>query len=118
MKKLLIVLLVGVAGLVGYNYVSTGELKLLPGPSASGPEGRLRELAAEFEDATRELGQAGRAAGMTGLDTTADFEAARRDLERIRREVGELTPELESERARDEAKRLTESIRDYVRQLG
>jgi hypothetical protein len=74
MKKLLLfVLVLGVAW-VGVNYVRTGQLTLMPA-ALSEEERALKDLEEELASVNAQIAAAGRTAGMTGMDTTADVES-------------------------------------------
>lgn len=117
MKKIALVLAIGVLGLLGYNYVATGELKLIPGRALSAEQRELKELEKQFDAARKQVGQAHRAAGTTGIDMTADVEAARRSLDKIQRALADLKQRLESDSAKRDADRLARAVKDYSREL-
>ena len=54
---------------------------------------------------------------MAGLDTTADVEAAKRDLSRIEKSLKKLTRELEPGKAKGRAEALASEIKAYRKQL-
>lgn len=88
MKKILLLVLVLVAAWIGVNYVRTGEFTLLP-VSASAEERHLRDLEKELADVNAQIGQAGRMAGMTGMDTTADVAGLVERKTRLEKEIAE-----------------------------
>ena len=51
MKKLIVLIVIGVAGLVGYNYYTTGEISLMPPSSLSKEERELKRLEKDFHKA-------------------------------------------------------------------
>lgn len=118
MKKGLVVLIVAVAGLLAYNYVTTGEIKLVPGPSMSESETRLAELQKEVERARSRVAQAGRTAGMSGLDSTADVSAARRVVDDVHRSLEKLKPTLVSDAEKKRARELENAIAEFRRDAG
>ena len=86
MKKLIVLVLVLLAVWVGVNYVRTGQLSLFP--AASSPEQqRLQELEAELKAVESQIEQAGRAAGLTGVDTTGDIGALQAKKEKLEKEI-------------------------------
>jgi hypothetical protein len=117
MKKLIIVVAVVLGALVAYNYVTTGELKLLPGASLSAEEREVADLEKRFDAARKEAAQAHRAAGATGIDMTADVESVRRSIRSIRQALDDLNGRLTTDAARQKADRLARAIRDYSREL-
>ena len=74
MKKLILLVLVVLGVWVGVNYVRTGKLSLFP-PAMSEEAQKLHDLQEELDAVNSQIAAAGRSAGMTGLDTTADVEA-------------------------------------------
>ena len=86
MKKLIVLVLVALALWIGVNYLRTGRLEIIP--SASTPEEqRLHDLEAELAAVQAQIDQAGRAAGMTGMDTTADVAALTARKARLEKEI-------------------------------
>ena len=74
MKKLILLVVAVVAVWVGINYERTGRLTLFP--SAGTPaEQHVKELEQELASIDSQIASAGRAAGMTGMDTTGDVSA-------------------------------------------
>src|SRR5262249_61688514 len=63
--------------LVAWNYYTTGTLSILPSGGSSPVDGQIRGLERDLDAARAQYLQAGRGAGMTGMDTTGDGEAAR-----------------------------------------
>ena len=89
MKKILVLVAVLVVAWLGFNYMKTGQLSLLP--SASSPENeKLRSLEAELRAVNSQIESAGRAAGMTGMDTTADVGALTARKEAIEKQIAEI----------------------------
>ena len=73
--KRIVLLIVVVAGLwIGVNYVRTGQVTFFP-RTESPAEQRLHDLEKELEGVNAQINQAGRTAGMTGMDTTQDVSA-------------------------------------------
>lgn len=118
MKNILVLIVVVVAALLAYDYVTNGELSLMPsGPSTAEGE-ELQRLERAFERAEKAFGQALRSAGLAGLDTTGDAEAAMEEVHRAERELKKLMPRLKSEDERRAAERLKMRIRDFKRRAG
>jgi hypothetical protein len=96
MRNLITIAVVVVVGLLAFNYFSTGEFKILPGSSMS-PEAReVNRLKGDFHRAAQEFRQAGRQAGISGMDTTAAAEIAlstvagvERDLKLMRKDTSD-----------------------------
>jgi len=74
MKRVFLLLVAVVAVWLGINYARTGRLALFPS-AASPAETRVHELEQELAAIESQIQSAGRAAGMTGMDTTADVSA-------------------------------------------
>jgi hypothetical protein len=89
-KKILIGVFVGLLGLVAFNWFTTGEVVLIPTSPLSAEGRNLARLEGDFATAAHNFYQAGHSAGMTGMDTTADAQAALQELDRIEREAQEL----------------------------
>jgi hypothetical protein len=96
MRNLITIAVVVVIGLVAFNYFTTGELKVLPGRSMSPEERDVNRLKGDFRRAAQEYRQAGRQAGISGMDTTAAAEIAlitvagvERDLKLLRKDTSD-----------------------------
>ena len=96
MRNLITIAVVVIVGLVAFNYFTTGELKILPGSSMTEEESEVNRLKGDFRRAAQEYRQAGRQAGISGMDTTAAAEMAlsavagvERDLKLLRKEVSD-----------------------------
>jgi hypothetical protein len=89
-KNLITIVVVIVVALVAFNYFQTGEFKLLPGSSMSPEEHDLNRLKGEFRRAAQAYRQAGRSAGVSGLDTTSDAAAALETVDGVERDVKAL----------------------------
>ncbi len=90
MKKILVLVAVLVVAWVGYNFMQTGKLTLLPGGGASPEEAQIQSLESELHSVESQIESAGRAAGMTGMDTTADVGALTARKEAIEKQIAEL----------------------------
>ena len=106
MKRLLLLVLVVAGGIVGYSY-------FLNAPPASSDERVLADLEHQFDSANQSMMQASRATGVSGIDSTADVEAARLRVRRLEGELQELKPRLVSDASRQRADRLEEKIRAF-----
>lgn len=115
MKGVILVLLLVAAALLAYNYVHTGKLTLIPS-SLSSAEQQLQTLEQRLDSARRQFEAAGRAAGVAGVDTTADAEAARREVERVEADLKALRDRLE-EADKLKADELMDKIQEFKKQL-
>jgi predicted negative regulator of RcsB-dependent stress response len=113
MKKLVVLILIGAAGLVAYNYYTTGEISLIPSSSLSEEERELKQLEKVFHKAQNEIIQASRAASITGLDTPSDVTGAMREIERVEQALIGLKKRISSERAKTTVERLLSEIRAF-----
>jgi hypothetical protein len=119
MKKVIPLLIVIVlATLLGYNYLSTGRLTLIPGAALSDEEKQLASLEKALRAAERSFAQAGRAAGMAGIDTTADAEAALRDVEMIDKQLKDMKKSASSEAIKTKIERLERQVAEVKRKMG
>ena len=96
MRNLITIAVVVVVGLLAFNYLSTGEFKILPGSSMSLEAREVNSLKGDFRRAAQEYRQAGRQAGISGMDTTAAAEIAlstvagvERDLKLMRKDTSD-----------------------------
>jgi peptidoglycan hydrolase CwlO-like protein len=115
MKGLILVVLLVAAALLAYNYVHTGKVTLVPS-SLSKAEQELQRLEERLDGARRQIDAAGRAAGVAGVDTTADAEAARREVERVEADLKDLQKRLEAaDKLR--ADQLMDKIQEFKKEL-
>ena len=110
MRNALIVVVLLVAGVVAYNFMSGG------GSPVSDDQAMLEDLEYRFDEARKKMSGAGRSAGLTGIDTSADAESARLEIERILESAQKLAREAD-ESVRPRAERFERTIRDYRNQL-
>lgn len=118
MKKLLVLILLLVGAVLIYNYTTSGEIAFLPSAPLTGEEQELQRLERKFETAAAEFDQALRSAGLAGLDTTGDADAAMREVERIEGSLDKLLRRLAGEDARRKAERLLMRLREFKRRAG
>jgi hypothetical protein len=117
MKNLIAIVVVVVVALVAFNYFQTGEFKLLPGSSMSDEERELNRLKGEFRRAAQAYRQAGRAAGVSGLDTTADIEAALQSVDGVERDVKALRKRTEDPEVKAKIDDLLAEINKYKQDI-
>ena len=89
MKKLIVLVIVVLAVWLGVNYVRTGSLTLFP-PAVSAAEKERNDLQEEMRAIDAKIEAAGRAAGLTGVDTTTDVGALQARKEQIQKRLEEL----------------------------
>ena len=90
MKNLITIVVVVVVALVAFNYFQTGKFSLMPGGGMSQEEKELNRLKGEFRRAAQAYRQAGRSAGVSGLDTTSDAAAALQTVDGVESDVKAL----------------------------
>ena len=86
MKKLVLLIVVLVAVWLGVNYKRTGQFSFLP-TSLSAEEKHVHDLEQELASVKNQINQSGRAAGMTGMDTTSDVSALMQQKEKLEKEL-------------------------------
>lgn len=113
MKNLIAIAVVVVVALVAFNYFQTGEFSLLPGGGMSQEEKELNRLKGEFRRAAQAYRQAGRAAGVSGLDTTSDIEAALQTVDGVERDVKALRKRTKDPEVKAKIDDLLAEIKKY-----
>ena len=118
MKTLLMLLVVVVVALVAFNYLTTGEFKLLPGGEMSDEAREFNVLKGEFTAAAREFRQAGRSVALSGVDATSAGSAALAAVDRIEKEVKAFAKKTTSVELKAEARKLLKEIEQYKMDVG
>ena len=118
MKTLLMVLVVIVVALVAFNYLTTGELKLLPGGEMSDEARGLNRLQGEFRAAAREYRQAARSVAVSGIDASDAGSAALAAVNRVEKEVKAFAKKTTSVELKAEARKLLKEIEQYKMDIG
>ena len=116
MKKLVVVIALAVAGLVGFNYATTGELTIVPSFSMSDEERAVRDLQDVFAAAKKQLAQAYRTAAVGGVDTTGDADAAIQSAKQVKRELESLIKKLSEDKAKRKAENLAAAVREFEKE--
>jgi hypothetical protein len=93
MKKLVFLIIVGAGIWLGVNYVKTGQLTLFP-PKLSAEEQELKDLEAQLEAVKAKMAAEGRAAGMTGMDTTSAVSGLLEEQKRLEARIAALKSKL------------------------
>lgn len=117
MKKVALVAAVALVGLLAFNFVTTGEIRLIPEFSQSEDMRAVAALEDRFDHAKKQFAGAHRGAAVSGLDTTSDAEGARVAAKRIEKELASLRKKLTDERAIRKAETLAEAVREFNTQL-
>jgi len=116
MKKIVLLAVVVVAGLLAFNYFTTGELRLLP--ASSSPEAKeLTRLEGDLRRTMIDYRTAAKGAALSGVDFTTEVTAARRNALEIQKELGALRDSLPPGRERDRADRLMEQVKEFLASL-
>ena len=105
MKKLVIVVLVAVAGYLVWRNVGQGR------------DDAISELQHRLEAAEGSYQHAGRAAGLAGVDTTADAAAALREISKVESALREMSRSASAE-DRPRVERLLERVAEIRRRIG
>jgi hypothetical protein len=113
MKSLLILALMVVIGLLAFNYLTTGELKVLPGSSVGGSEQELNRLQGEFRNAAREYRQAQKSVAVSGVDATDAASSALAEVDRIEDEVRQFAKKASTPELKAGADKLLKEIAQY-----
>ena len=113
MKKLVVLIVIVLAGLAGYNYYKTGEISLKLPFSLSKEVSELKRLEKDFHKAQNKFFQGGRSAAVAGLDSPADLVEAMSEIELVEEALVDLynTTTLESEK--EKAEQLLSEIREF-----
>lgn len=107
MKKLLILGLVVAAAIFFWNKSQHG-----------GGSGSLDDLRQRLDAAETSFQQAGRAAGVSGVDTSASAESAVQEVERVERALHDLEHDATSESEKQEIASLLARAEDLKRRMG
>lgn len=118
MRALIFVIVIAVVGFLAYNFLTTGQVSLFGPGSLDADRQAVQDLRDEFQAAQGQYQQAGRAVAVSGIDASADVEDFLADLDRIEADAMKLRPKLESEAARRDLERLLRDIKAYRGDLG
>jgi hypothetical protein len=86
--------------------------------SQQGGNGTLDELQHRLDAAEQSFQQAGRAAGVSGVDTTSDAGSALRDVEQVERELRDLSRTTPSADEKGQIEKLLARAVDLKRRMG
>ena len=117
MKKLLLVAFLAVGAWVGYQYTQTGSLPFGSSAPASAEERELAALFDQFESARAEFKQGLRSSGLTGMDNTAQVDAAVQQVKRVQKSLSRLKTKLKSPEAKKKAAGLEKAIKQFQSRL-
>ena len=107
-------IIIAAAGLVAYNYFTTGEISLITSSTLSEEEQEVKSLADSFHKARRMVRQAERAAfgGIGNIDIVED---EMNEIDQIESAIVTLKSSLQSASAMKEAERLEREIEAFKR---
>jgi hypothetical protein len=113
MRNLIAIVVVVVVGLLAFNYLSTGEFKVLPGSSMSQEAREVNRLKGDFSRSAQEYRQAGRQAGISGMDTTAAAEIALASVAGVERDLKLMRKETSDPEVREAIDDLLRDIKKF-----
>lgn len=115
MMKIIMVISIVAAGLVAYNYVTTGELSLIPPSALSAEEQEVKNLADSFHKAQKMVRQAQRSSAVGGIGNIDIVDDEMNQLEEIESDLDILMENLESGSAMKKAEQLEREIEAFKR---
>lgn len=116
MKTFLTVLIIAVVALVAFNYLTTGQLRLLPAsPSPTSQE--LGQLRSELRGLVRQYNDAAKGSGVSGLDTTFEVGELLHEAQDIELRVRALRKQAKSESDRKKADEILREVTKFINQL-
>lgn len=107
MKKLLILILLAAAGYFAYQKFVVGE--------QSEETKMVRALADELSAIKKQSGEAGRTAGISGMDMTSSVDSDMRQAEALLEKLRELKNSLTEEKALQKADELEAEIQAFLK---
>ena len=115
MTRIVILIIIAVAGFFAYNYFTTGEMALSPSSTLSEEEQEVKSLADSFNEAQKEVRQAERTGAVSGVGNLGAVEDAIDEIDQIESDLATLKSSLESESAMEDAERLEGEIEAFKR---
>ena len=115
MMKIVMLIIIAAAGLVAYNYFTTGEMSLIPSSTLSEEEQEVKSLADSFREAQRQVREAERTAAVSGIGNIGAVEDAINEIDQIESDLVTLKSSLKSASAMKEAERLEREIEEFKR---
>lgn len=116
-KNLITIAVVVAIALVAFNYFQTGEFTLVPGGGMSDEAREVNRLRGDFRQAAQQYRQAGRSAGLSGLDSTEDADAALTAIDGVERDLKKMRRQVEDAKVQKEIDDLLEEIAEYKRKV-
>ena len=115
MTRIVILIIIAVAGFVAYNYFTTGEMALSPSSTLSEEGQEVKNLADSFREAQRQVRQAERTGAASGVGNLGAVEDAINEIDQIESDIVTLKSSLTSASAMKEAERLESEIEEFKR---
>jgi hypothetical protein len=115
MTRIVILIIIAVAGFVAYNYFTTGEMSFSPSSTLSEEEQEVKSLADRFRETQREVRQAERTGAVSGVGNLGAAEDAINEIDQIETDLVTLKRSLESESAIESSERLEREIEEFKR---
>jgi len=93
MKKLVFLVILAAGVWLGVNYVRTGKVAFLP-EVRDAAEKELDDLEDQLAEVKKQIGQAGRAAGLTGTDVTSDVSSLMEKKRRLEERIADVRKKI------------------------
>ena len=113
--RIVTLIIIAAAGLVAYNYFTTGEMSLIPSSALSEEEREVKRLADSFREAQKQVRQAERTAAVSGIGNIGAVEDAINEIDQIESAIVTLQGSLQSASAMKAAERLEREIEELKR---
>ncbi len=113
MTRIIVLIIIAVAGFVAYNYFTTGEMSLNPSSTLSEEEQEVKSLADRFHEAQRQVRQAERTAAASGVGNIGAVEDEINEIDQIESDLVILKNSLVSDSAMEQAGRLEREIKEF-----
>lgn len=113
MKTVLILVAIAVAALVTFNFLSTGQISVLPKAEPTGEAAELKALADQLHAAFDAYDQAGRDGDLSGVDTKADLQYIAEEIDTVERNLKTIKKNAKSIEVRGGAEKLLEEIIEH-----
>jgi len=117
MKNLITIAVVVAIALIAFNYFQSGEFKLMPGSSMSDESREVNRLRGDFRHAAQQYRQAGRSAGLSGLDSLPDAENALKTIDGVERDLKKMRSKVTEPEVKKEIDELLDEIAKYKRDV-
>ena len=115
MTRIIMLIIIAAAGLIAYNYFTTGEMSLIPSSTLSEEEQDVKSLADSFHEARRMVRQAERAAAFGGIGNIDIVEDEINEIDQIESALVTLKSHLKSASAMKAAEQLELEIEKFKR---